>query len=145
MYSSLPFALAQVEFGRLSTDIHAFSNSATIVPPNFQGRMAAKFEDEQMGRRAALSQLAESAAEVSSVSATQNVADETLKQAPSPQDLKIAAAALDAARAQMRALLVLARVSDTRKDGSPIPAASAILAESAYSDNSMKTFLVMVL
>jgi hypothetical protein len=42
-------------------------------------------------------------------------------------------------------LLVLARVSDTRKDGSPIPAASAILAESAYSDNSMKTFLVMVL
>jgi len=103
MYSSLPFALAQVEYGRLSTDIRDFANSASEVPENFQGRVAATFAEKQMSRQAALSQLAESATEASSISATQNVADETLKQAPSPQDLKIAAAALDAARAQMRA------------------------------------------
>ena len=116
---ALPFAEAESVMLTLARDLDAQSD-AMVVPPGFQGRTARALAGAQRERRVVLTRLSESAFEAAAISGNQNAADESLTQAPSPQEVAAQTAKVHAMTAAL---------------DSGIGSVAAVMAENAILDD----------
>jgi hypothetical protein len=87
---AFPFAAADAGFAAMSRELNAAADAELAMPQEFRGQCAEALAAAQQQRRATLIGLADAAHRAAGYAGTQNVADEALAAAPSPQEVEMA-------------------------------------------------------